>query len=370
VRAAPDSGRTAEQVNWGWLVTTWVVGAALIGAAFALEAAWSWQGVSIDTLVSLGSAILLAGGLYLLQRRLVTEVKVAASEAATAVVDARIDERAREIDTRLDQLDERMRELLGDRNRAQDEAVAALEVPTFDTLASALAVANGLGAIANGHLVVQASQDLAELGLVFSWGYAIGDGRFGIEPGPKLRVQARVYADEQSRGSRPAIETEWLPGVPADAVGLNLHEQLERRGRLKGPGTLDWRLALRNLQRSLDVAIRSRRLDDGDTRLRGALFEFVDADWAVTDAGLECPSKSYLLPETDFEEPPIMPGFTEARAAYDRWLPEPPEWVEPELWHLLIRRAKRYLPIRHGPLSMMPTWAPLTETPEELGLST
>jgi len=55
----------------------------LIGMAFAMGDVYKWQGVSTETMVSLGSAFLPAAVLVFLQRRFVTQVSVAASQATT-----------------------------------------------------------------------------------------------------------------------------------------------------------------------------------------------------------------------------------------------------------------------------------------------
>jgi hypothetical protein len=128
-------------------------------------------------------------------------------------------------------------------------------------------------------------------------------------------------------------------------------------------------MALRNLQRSLDIAIRSRRKDDGDFLIHGALFELVGEEWAISEAGLECPTRGYLVSETDFmDEPPPLPLPSPNRAAYEQCQPQRPDWVEGGLWQILVARAKPHFPIRRGPVAMIPRWAPLTKTPRELGL--
>lgn len=363
-----DNG-TAEEVNLRWVIASGLLGALLIGIAFAMEDVHKWQGVSTETMVSLGSAFLLAAVLFFLQRRFVTQVSVAASRAATTAVDTRIYERDREVEARLDQLDQRMADVLAERSRRQDAAVRALDIPTYETVADALAEANRLGALANGRVMVQASTALDELGLQFSWGQDAGDGRFGSPGGPVLTVHGEVYADEQSVGGRPVIETPWQPGEPAHTVGLRIRAQLETSGRWHGEGTLDWPMALRNLQRSLDIAIRSRRRDDSEGLLQGALFELVGEDWAITEAGLECPRHKYLRPETSFPERPgrgRRAGNKEDD--YESWMPEQPAWTESELWELLIRRAKPRFPIRRGPMSAAPRWSPLLQGPRVLGL--
>ena len=341
-----------------------IVGALLIISAFALQHFWKWEGVSLETLVSVGAAVLLAGVLFFLERRFLTEVCDVATTAAKVAADARIDEHTRDVAARLDELDERMSALLGERERRQDESVRGLDVPTAESVANALAEANRLGAIKFGHVTVQASRDLYELGLEFSWGADAGDGRSGIPARKVLMVTGHVYSDERSRSPNPAILLEWQLNEPTEQVGLRLREQLENRGRWQSDGTLDWPSALRNLQKSLDLAIRSRRRDGSDGLLHGALFELVGDDWAITDAGLECPSQDgYIFSESEFPERYAMRNMHQV----EPWAPEPPPWVEPALWDELVRRGGRHFPIDRGPMRGPPSWIPLKEGPHETG---
>ena len=356
------SSKPAKRVNWRWVIGCGIAGALLIAAAFALEHFCDWQGVSLETMVSIGAAVLLAGVLFFLERRFLTEVGDVATTAARVAADARIDERTQEVSSRLDQLDERTNELREERERRQDESVRGLDVPTAQSVANALAEANRIGAIADGHVTVQASRDLTEFGLEFSWGADAGDGRFGIPARAILMVRGRVYADERSGGSRPVIEAEWRTDESTEQVGLRIREQLERRGRWLSDSTLDWPMALRNLKKSLDLAIRSRRRDGSPGLIQGALFELVGDDWAITDAGLECPSHDgYVFRESEFPERYSMRTMREKKT--EPWRPEPPVWVDAALWDELLERGRWHLPIYRGPMRGTPSWVPLRGGP-------
>jgi hypothetical protein len=169
--------RRRERVNLRWVGGSWVVGALSITAAFVMEHFYSWQGVSLETMVNIGTALLLAGVLFFLQRRFVTGVEEVVRRAAASAADARIDERVGQVGARLDELEERMNEVLTARRQRQDDAIGALDVPTFESVATALAEANALGALAYDHVTVQASAEISELGLEFSWGVDLGNGR-------------------------------------------------------------------------------------------------------------------------------------------------------------------------------------------------
>ena len=356
--------RRRERVNLRWVVGSWVVGALSITAAFVMEHFYSWQGVSLETMVNIGTALLLAGVLFFLQRRFVTGVEEVVSRAAVSAADARIDERVGQVGARLDELEERMNEVLTARRQRQDDAIGALDVPTFESVATALAEANALGALAYDHVTVQASAEITELGLEFSWGVDLGDGRFDQPRRAVLMVRGHVYADERAGGSRPAIETIWEAGDPAEEVGLRIREQLENRGRWHGNGTLNWPMALRNLKRSLDLAVRSRRRDGTGLVLEGALFELVGEEWAITDAGIECPTEGFILRESEFpEHVRALQRRIRGPGEADQWAPTRPDWVDADLWEELVRRGRAQFPIRRGPVAFTPTWIPLREGP-------
>jgi hypothetical protein len=364
----PDERRTA--VNWRWILGCEIVGAGLIGLSFWLESRHRWQGVSENTLVSVGSALVLAGALFLVSRRFLRDVGDIASQAATTAADARIDASTQILQLRLDELSQRMTELLGRQDAVDDEAVRAMEVPSFDTVATALAVANRLGALKNGHVTVQGSHDPDELGLEFSWGRDMGDGRFAQAARYVLEVRTVLYDDFGRSGPKPWIVEEWGFGTtkeedePAEAVGLRLINQIRQRDRWKSPTTLDWPMALENLQRALELAVRSRHRPDGDDIVQGALKELVNDEWMITESGLECPSRGYLFAGDQFPEPD--PPGPERRAERDAWLPVGPEWVDEVIWSRLVERGKRVFPIRRGPYRGMPSWVPCTESPAEL----
>jgi hypothetical protein len=331
-----------------------------VAAAFVTEHYYSWKGAAVETLVSVGTAFLLAGVLFFLQRRFVAQVEEAVTKTAESAAEARVEDRVRQVDARIDELGERINEALAARRQRQDAAVQALDAPSYRTVATALAEANKLGALATGHIRVQGSRDRGELALDFSWGIDRGDGRFAQPQRTKLEVSAHIYADERGQGARPVIETTWEPNDSAEQVGLRLRELLELRGRWRGGGTLDWSMALRNLQKSLDVAIRSRRRDGNSWMVEGALFELVDDEWAITDAGLECPLRGFNLRESEF------PDLVRARSQQGPpapWRPVPPEWVDSQLWEQLLARARGYFPIRRGPMLSTPNWIALREGP-------
>ena len=349
-----------EKINLRWVIGSWATGVALVVAAFVTEYLFSWKGAAIETLVGVGTSLLLAGVLFFLQRRFVSVVEEVATRVAETAVDARVGEQVQRMDARIDELGQRLNQAVEARSQRQDSAVQALDVPSYQSVANALAEANKLGAIADGLIRVQGSREWGELALDFSWTRQTADGRFSQPERTELKVRANVYADETARGGIPVIETIWTSTDSADDVGLDLRGQLERGGRWQSTSTLDWPMALKNLQKSLDMAIRSRRRDGSGLALGGALIELVGDEWALTDAGLECATRGFVLAQSEF------PDLMYPRSQQDPpppFHPQRPEWVDPKLWQDLLAEGRRFFPRHTGPYLAAPTWLPADEGP-------
>ena len=364
-----EAGRHSrhQRANWPWIVGSEGLGLVLIAVAFYVEDKHRWTGASEATLIDVGSAFLLAGVLFFVQRRFLKDVSDVVQKAATEEVAAqigplrvRLDELAREVDEDLRQRDE--------------ESVAAArameEDTTYYTVATLLAAANDLGALYQDTVTVQASTNPDELGLEFSWIDDLGDGRFGVEPHIALRVRGRIYADIEGRSDgRPVIQTDWQPSMLAKQVGVELISQVRHKSRWNGSGTLDWQFALRNLRQAVELAIRSRQRREVEGLLQGALIEMVNDEWFITDAGIECPGRGYLLAEHTFFEKIRKPGLI-GMIDDPRWAPPArPEGVDDVTWQRIVARAKWVFPIRRGPVIMAPTWRGRKEPPTPPALS-
>lgn len=358
---ARNGDRQKERVSLRWVFGSGGVGTLFVAAAFFVQYVLSWNGAPVEALISIGAAFGLAGVLYFLQRRFIVEVRQVATRTAESVADARVTERVQEVNSRLDELGKRMNEIVSERAQRQDAVVEAIDVPTYESVANALAEANKLAAIVDGQVRVQASRDRDELGLDFSWIRHFGDDRQRQPPRDVLKMRAHVYADERAQGGIPVIETDWKAGDSAADVGLRLREQLEHEGRWKSDGTLDWPQALNNLKKALGLAIRSRRRD-GTGWLQGALIELVVLEWAITDAGVESPGHGVVVRESDF---PNM--YAEGRDNVElmqNWPPPAPVWVFKDLWDEVLRRGHAFFSRPSGPIRMSPTWIPLKEGPK------
>jgi len=342
----------------------------LTSLAFLFEARWNWQGVSPAVLVNIGTALGLAGALFLLERRFTGTVIRASERAihqAAQQVEEHLQERTNELAARIDNLQADLDQRMQRRVQEQDAKITALEESmSCATATDALTEANKLAAIDGGQVTVQASRDPDGLALTFRWGQEIrgewgGSSFYDQRPaGPHLDIEARIESDLDQPGGRPVIEVEWQPDDDPLAVAEKLITRLQTAGRWHGEGTLDWPLALRNLMRSLDIAMSARRRDPDAWKLHGSLVELVGEDWAITDAGLECPKHDYLFSQSDFPYSWDKPTHDTPQPA---WPPDPPPWADPDEWNRLIRRGERQFPRRRIPVPV--GWVPWRGPPED-----
>lgn len=364
-----DQKDEMERVQWAWVIGCVVVGLGFLGFALRRESLGIWKGVAPSIIVNLGTAFMLAGVLFWLERRFTSRVVRAGQRAVQETaeqVEGRLKQRTDELSARIADLQRQVEQRMQARAEEQDRRIVALgDDVSYDTVTTALTEANRLRAISGGQVTVQAAEDPDGVALIFKWGthrsavYNLGAllgrgdlteaGTCGYEPfglpslSPCLEIEARIEADFEFSGGRPLFEVEWRPEDPPAAVADRLNQQLQREGRWHNPSTLDWTLALRNLQHSLELAVTSRRDGDGagPWRLHGALHELVGEDWAITEAGIEHRQHNgVILAESDF------PQTRNRRSGkpVDTWSPACPSYANADEWERLLRRGKRLFP--------------------------
>ena len=313
------------RVQVGWILACETAGAAVIGLAFALEKWWQWTGVAPSTLVNVGTGLLLAGLLFLLERRF-----TARTEAAVEAVDQRIAQRTRKLETRLDDLQRRTDERIRQQGTRDDAAIDALDHVSFPAVTRALERVNRMHALATSVARVQASADPAGVRLSFAWGRRTPD---------EARPALMVTADLSSRrgGARRSPQLQWLPAQTAEEIGARLVDMLSHEDARATDQKLDWPLAISNLQRTLRVAVDSKRRAPDAWHLRGLLVELVGDDWAITQQGLEGPDHGYILRSTSF--PKHLDGAGRPSDLGNWTAPHHPAWTSPAEWEYLIGRG-------------------------------
>jgi hypothetical protein len=149
----------ARRVNWKWVAAWTAFGVGLLCLAAVMEGLDKWAGVSIDILVHIGATLLLAPLLPFLERSLTRSVvEQNRRMVQEETVGLRTD--VSSLATRIDQLQRRVDEEETDKARGEDGIITALEDEvSFMNVASAMTVANVLGALPEGEITIGASLD-------------------------------------------------------------------------------------------------------------------------------------------------------------------------------------------------------------------
>lgn len=340
-----------DRIRWRWVIGCFGIGLVCWGGAYFTEARYGWIGVSPELMLHIGTALGLAGFIFVLERRFSASVRVQ-TERLVQDVETRLEARTDALATRLDQLGEQYLSGLAQAASEQDQRIAALhDDVSFETVTAAIEATNDIRALAHGYPIVDASADPDGLALEFRWVQQFDQrGQSAV----RFDIVARIEADSGMSGGRPHVQVEWRPDQPARDVGVSLATRLQTANRWNGPETLAWDLAIENLMRTLSVATKATRHDPDGWALHGPVFELVGDGWALTEAGVERPDQGYLLPDTAF------PGHTFLPRNRPEFHPPKPEWADPAEWDRVIRRAKPLFPRERGPASMAPDWRPMT----------
>ncbi len=267
----------------------------------------AWQIVLLTTLTNVGTALLLAVVIFVLQRHFTRDVRGTIVEAAKDEVTTQtrgLREETAQLRTRLEDLTRQVGQEMEQRDQeAHDVVTRARDDVTFDTVAELFEVAAEVGALWFGSVVVPGGEDLDEPRVRIMWADLSNVWRGGNVfdnyddmTSPAIQIELQRPADV--RGGWSPAETLWFPWQrPADAWSA-LAEAMVADGHGPLARQLDPTLAMNHLIDALEAAINGRRHTPGSW-MRGALEEWVTSDWAVSDYGLESrdhgsiPSRSF-----------------------------------------------------------------------------
>lgn len=334
-----------RDLNWPPLLMCCLAGAVLVAAAFVFQSHWLWSGATIEALIEAGIALAFVGLAFLFEKRFVKGI----AQAATDVAKETFADRTRDIETRLDQLTDAVRDRLQEAGREQDEIVSQLDYPSYDHVMRAMEEADNLQALGNGSVRVSASALRERVTLTFQR-VDINQIAYGASPGGNSRRFHLEIIIRPLRRARIKTSTfpvvEWLPDQSADEVGFHVAVEIQKNGYLFQESEFDWALALGNLKKSIDLALRSQRRDSDAWLLNGKLYELLSDDWAVTTAGLEHrPEPGFILRRQHF--------YRSVAPSSDRTPKEQvlrsliggsmrPDWCSLDDWRWLVVRAQEY----------------------------
>ena len=357
---ASEDEYDARKIRWRWVLAWTGLGVVLLCAAGVLQGVWQWTGVSTDILVHVGGTLLLAPLLPFLERSLTRRVVQANArmvQQETAGLQHQVDSLA----TRIDQMQAIVEEQDAENVADQDRIIEALSnEASFMNLASAMTVANLLGALPHGEITVGASAEPA-IDLTFSWQHHLGDGRFSEPSGNFLGVKAEVDADPG--GMTPVIQTIWRPDEKPETMIARIQDQLRERDRWNGSNTIDWTQVFRDLHRGIALTLAYKRRDATvPWRLHGGLYELHGQNWAITEAGIEYrPGSQVMLAEDDFPEGDERRGISASNLG--DWAPALPDGADLAEWQHVLWRGLFHLPVHRGPVVRQPDHFPCKTMP-------
>lgn len=340
----PQNPEPKVRVRWGLIAGVTVLGLLVTAAPFALV--WwqgddfgEWKSLPSSTLTNVGTAILLVAVFWFLERRFTEHIRSEVRETAraTAVEETReLAASQSSLSRRLDDIQERLDSRVSEERQMQDQVVHRLDDEiSFQAVHAALSLAQELGAIWHDELTVPVGNGTPNLPrFVFRLSASAAIPLHRVRSDDELTPLIDVAYMSPGPITRP-VAVHWGAETEADAVLDELRRNLTAAGLADQAAHVDVSL-FSNLRTALGEAIAGRRKDP-DAWLKGALSEWVNAEWAVTGYGLEHRGH---LGMRDEEFPVHWNGRSNAESRM--WKPPaPPDGVDSEFWTFLISRARR-----------------------------
>lgn len=328
----------------------------LLLAIFTEALDWGWTSVWQSILVNVGTSMLLAAVLFLAEPRFTRRVIKAAGQGVSEQVRAAVEENTGHLTRRLDDFESILMKRKKDEASIQEAVVDAVEDDvSHRTISQALDEANRVGAVGGGGIVVRAAPTLQGPFVEFRY-VQYNDGQW---PGRREgEVALEVYVQLEKRPGEigtPVIMCDWNADMSAEDVDAELRQRLQAAGYWEFSNALNFAFALKEFTRGLKLALASSRSDPAGGTLKGALYQLVNEEWAITEAGIECPMQNYIFPESDFPEKYQNPLGPDNRPPF---LPAAPSFVDDDTWSYLIEKGKAYFPTPRARGFYTPTFSP------------
>ena len=348
MRPMSPSESKAKKPNWIWIGLCVLIGLAAIFVAWrliipnpeqnAMPAFWS------GVLINVGTSILLAGILFVLERRFVKETRQVAAEAAEAAASQAVEQAAnanQQLNARVSELEERLNGQLAEQQKNHDEALNSLTSDaSYDSVLPNLKTAYEFGAISRQGLTVPAGPDLESPRVTFVYQPAY----FNEEGGGHDEQLTVEYVAERKPNEigTPIISAPWHPGEDPIEVFRQLMDDLVRSGRGNDKNRLKIGYAFTNLALTLKEAMSARRGDDS-WQSGGSVRELLSDGWILTENGVE--ARGHGIVATPGQ---LVPPFSiSERQAWK--LPDKPEWADSDVWETAMQRGRRELPAYSSP---------------------
>ena len=255
---------------------------ALAALTIAGLAALAWayledsEGFRSAVLIELGAAIFLFGGLYFLETQFlgkrVTAVEERTEQLTTTLKDVRTE--VRETKAALDVIGDQTREVIANRRGGDEAALARLsENVSRDSTLDLLRRALRLNAISEEGIRVRVSSTIR---LVFRL------------------VEDDLYLVLQRYDGEQLERWEWTPEQSPADVMAHVAEGLVRAHEFH-QDAFDATAAFTALRDAIAASLRSRWGERPPADGLGALIEIPNDQWAITEDGLECLERYYLI---------------------------------------------------------------------------
>jgi hypothetical protein len=331
-----------KDVHWKAVIGLVIVGIAVCCFAFWVQAGLlgiNWPfifekdlGVVQSILTNLGTGFMSAGLLLLLEpfiKKVVRQTAAEASQRATSTFDGRV----QSLEEAFESISQHVEDTIERQHRVVREASDEF---THENVMAVMDEALDYGAIADGQVAVQATDQLGEMVVTLACHEQPLNRILSPEElGRRLRIMATT------RDGR-AVET-WHPEESFDEVVARILAQLSRANAWALASKIDWRKAMQRVLDSIGLALAAKNREHDAVALEGRLSEVIAEGWFITDQGLECPTHQFMLsgPATFPMVRPSTYGAWGVKADLPPVEGPRPDWADEDVWSYAVDRCRQ-----------------------------
>lgn len=350
--------RVPAKLNWIWIAVCSAVGCGAVGVAwlFVRDDDKSLPGFWSGVFVNVGTSILLAGVIFWLERRFVSQTgEVALSAATTAATAAAVqtaaarDSADAQLFARLSDLEERLENLRSAQAVADDQTLQKLnDDASYGSVSVAFKNALQTGAITEEGLVVPAGEEATSprIKITYRQGWMNEEGDGQDEELQVAYIPGRRSDEAFNIFKVHGVSACWNEGQDPTDVFHILRQQMVSRGYGVEARRLKIEPVFNHIATALPEAVSARRGEASAGQSSASLLEVIQRGWVITTSGVEVKGYGLIVAADVFQDEPHFPP----QPAVGREEPEKPEWADSELWDVAMSRSRAVL----SPLSKWP----------------